>query len=336
MAEICEWKSDTSFDDKLERIDHYKIHREMLPFIGTQYNQTKILLVGESHYIKSYCELNDSIKKYYDIDWYLQPVPADFPDSWWFNTRTVVHNFLTKNRSRSHSMFRNPSNVMQEVWDLCDMCDSYAFDTCAYMNYFQRPASNEGETMDNTDQDNNVSLKTFNCVINAIGAKTVIFLSKTAYKQYVSSIRLSNNSTSVCFEYVNHPTCPHWYNERGKDKFTRILSELHPEIKKVSFLHYKREDVEKTIKNNTDWRIIKSVRWKTCEHQPMVKIYVGEKYVTEVVAYTVISHRKIGIGYLFDYRSIWIWDYDLKEYVTSADDDITDFCNKFVDLIKQI
>ena len=53
MAEINNWKSIKDYDDELKKIEHYKKHNEMLPYIGKHYKQARILLVGESHYVNN-------------------------------------------------------------------------------------------------------------------------------------------------------------------------------------------------------------------------------------------------------------------------------------------
>ena len=53
MAEIFEkeWYSLTDYDSELKKIRHYQLHPEMLPYIGRHYPQTRILILGESHYL---------------------------------------------------------------------------------------------------------------------------------------------------------------------------------------------------------------------------------------------------------------------------------------------
>ena len=43
------------YDNKLLEIDFYKnsrIHKLMLPYIGSEYEKYKVLIVGESHYLR--------------------------------------------------------------------------------------------------------------------------------------------------------------------------------------------------------------------------------------------------------------------------------------------
>lgn len=53
MAIINKWESSKEYDNELSKIEHFSKghHPEMTPFIGSHYNETGILLVGESHYI---------------------------------------------------------------------------------------------------------------------------------------------------------------------------------------------------------------------------------------------------------------------------------------------
>ena len=40
-----------NYDDKLEKLEWFKLHPQLKPFIGNNYDEYKILQIGESHYI---------------------------------------------------------------------------------------------------------------------------------------------------------------------------------------------------------------------------------------------------------------------------------------------
>ena len=45
-----------NFDDKLKEIEFYKnseTHQFMLPYVGSNYEEYRVLLVAESHYLKN-------------------------------------------------------------------------------------------------------------------------------------------------------------------------------------------------------------------------------------------------------------------------------------------
>ena len=53
MAQIFEkeWESIVDYDEQLKNVSHYRVHPEMMPFIGRNYPKTRILILGESHYV---------------------------------------------------------------------------------------------------------------------------------------------------------------------------------------------------------------------------------------------------------------------------------------------
>ncbi len=42
-----------NYDSELEQIPFYKFHPELLPFVGSRFNEYSILIVGESHDMRS-------------------------------------------------------------------------------------------------------------------------------------------------------------------------------------------------------------------------------------------------------------------------------------------
>ncbi len=65
MVIINSWESSQDFDSELSKIEHYskRHHPEMMPFIGSHYNKSRILLVGESHFY----EYNDNNNQEFEI-----------------------------------------------------------------------------------------------------------------------------------------------------------------------------------------------------------------------------------------------------------------------------
>ncbi|ERK51782.1 hypothetical protein HMPREF1552_00979 [Leptotrichia sp. oral taxon 879 str. F0557] len=54
--EIMKLKSSENYDAKLKEIEFYKdskIHQCMLPYVGFKYEEYKVLLVAESHYLEN-------------------------------------------------------------------------------------------------------------------------------------------------------------------------------------------------------------------------------------------------------------------------------------------
>lgn len=315
MAEIREWRSATSYDEELEKLNHYMKHPEMKPFIGTNYDAAKILLVGESHYIEDIDAATDAVKNYYNTGWYETPLCKDFPNQSWFNTREVVHNFSVLRRGKGHGMFRNPAVEMIKIHgNNKNLTDSDAFNHFAFMNYFQRPASQQGDSISNNDEDNAKAFETLNGVIDIIKPKKVIFLSKKAYTAYTS---FSGENHIDCFEktyWTVHPTAPSWHGNDGREKFDETVKDL-PIYLEDNIKQYSIEALKTEIEKQGIYNIVKTKKFGK-EESPTSQLYPKDVDIAKeiVIRFLENEKRRIGFGYRFDYRFIWAWDYDKKEY----------------------
>lgn len=52
--------NNVNYYDKLKNIEFFKIHPELIPYVGEKFDKYKILHVGESHYINQ----NENNEKY--------------------------------------------------------------------------------------------------------------------------------------------------------------------------------------------------------------------------------------------------------------------------------
>jgi len=227
--------------DKLAQIEHFKLHPEMLPYVGPQYERVKVLLVGESHYLgkcyeddKAFCD--DFLQNWYEngTDHFAWKSQGENPetDQEYFNTRIVVRNYLEHYRSRAHSMFRNPSVVFCDVISNMDpeiiINDSDAFSCFAFCNYFQRPEIKTGGSFDSTEQDDSKSAEIFNEIIKALDPSLVVFLSRKAYENYKNKLGQRIDDTFI--KAVAHPTSSWWNKENGacktgKEEFEDIIGD---------------------------------------------------------------------------------------------------------------
>lgn len=317
MANINDWKSCTDYDDDLSKIDHYKKHPEMMPYIGKHYNEARILLVGESHYCSD--KINHVEKEYLNNNWYNQKTPNDFTDKKYFNTRYVVENFLKGNRSRSHSMFRNPAKGLIEALDLTNenITDSEIFSACAFMNYFQRPEVNQGKTMKCTSEDKENAKYVFKSAVAILKPKLIIFLTQKSYDCYCEDEPINDNDKIYA---VSHPTCKHWYGENGLDKFINLVQKAN--IGDV-FERYRMPELSK-VKGEIEKRQYKIVYKRShSESDIKVKLYAKGEELNEIVWYFKSNNSRFGVGYLVKYNVIWIWNYDTKEYVDEKNSDVS-------------
>ena len=246
----------THYDKKLKQIDFYNIHPEYLPFIGEKYDEYKILLIGESHYIEQTQENEKYGLQYFADHWWDGSCTALSAESYagWYNTRNIVNNYLSGNRSRSHSIFTNVTKifsavVLKENISCISTSESQKYNYFSFMNFFQMPSIYEGTKFWNTilasaKKANNeplayqqwekcvqVSSDVLDHVIEILSPKLVVFTSKSAYDAYKKT-----NAKYAKEKFVvatPHPTSPAWYKTCkkyggicGKDLFANYLQEF--------------------------------------------------------------------------------------------------------------
>lgn len=338
MAKIVEWESNKEYDKKLSKIEHYrqKHHPEMMPFIGSHYKEAGILLIGESHYCSKYITEED--KSYLIKDWYNLPTPENFTDKEYFNTRYVLHNFLSLKRSKAHSMFRNPANSIINALELKNVSDSEAFNACAFMNYFQRPELETGGSINNNEKDNEVSYNVFIEVCNILQPKLVLFLSKDAFEEYKKQAEKHGYVDNSVVESFSHPTCSHWYGDNGRTKFESIIRKY---VEFNSFYSYNTYTAEfiKDKKPNS-FKYIEKGQNRFCNNTKTLRTYGSDESVTEIVVHTKAEGRQTGVGYVIHHNFIWIWDYDKKEYIDTNDVDnypgLKEMYTEFIGFIKEL
>ncbi len=320
MATISEWKSSTEFDEELSKIDHYRKnhHPEMTPFIGSHYKESRILLVGESHFYEYEKGNNaEKEKKYLNESWYVKPTPNGFSCKNNFNTREVIHNFLTRKRTKSHSMFRNPAKCVANVYKLENVSDSEAFNTFAFMNYFQKPALEAHKSINNNIEDNQVAFNTLISVCKVIKPEKVVFLSNKAYKCYNSVSALRKEILPTPVDLVYHPTSPYWNGKDGKEKFENILEKDKKQINFSRYEYYSNDKIKSAVQDMGKYIGCRAKRFR--KDKTTIRIYEKSNGVYEFAAHMLAGENKVGIGYNIEIQSIWIWDYFNKRYISESD-----------------
>ena len=332
MANIMnkDYESDTVYDNELRQIIHYKNHQEMLPFIGKKYSITRILLLGESHYV---CPKDKD--KILD-NWYEQEVDSRFEEPWWFNTRHVVNNYLCRRRSKAHSMFGNPAKALIEAWGLKDVNDSEAFTAFAFMNYFQRPAVRKGKSIIANEMDKKKAFENLKAVVNVIKPLKVIFLSRKAFMAFSE---FGEKLEGVeCIGWTKHPTSKYWNDCDGKDKFKKIVDEIaeRPEFMINGTLELDTAEGILKTKAEGKYFILEKRKKRFWEDYIGIRIYTekDENYVSEIAWYYQKEEKRIGIGYMVKTRIMWIWDYNQKKYLT--EDELSDDVKEKLEEIKGV
>lgn len=140
-------------------------------------NNKKLLLVGESHYLKETSDYHHDPER-----WYAGVSVSDKDDWGWIKTRNIISNGIqTKWGDRSKAIYRNIEKALFESL-MFEKKPLSAFTEVAFMNYFQRPAERTGKSIKVSQRDAEVSYAVFQSVINAIAPNIIIFTSSLAWQ----------------------------------------------------------------------------------------------------------------------------------------------------------
>ena len=210
-----------------DRAFYGELHPELMPYVGDNYDKTGILLVGESHYVE-----NADQAEFNALDWYNNPVPEEVENPFrkyisWFDTRKVIRRYMEHERGKGHKIFSDPAKCLMELKPEIEN-DCEAFTYYAFMNYFQRPALEEGKSINADENDKKYAADLFDKVLEVIKPKTVVFLSKKAYWDYMEWGKPTEGHKLYS---VSHPTSPWWYRnnnngECGRQSFKKILESV--------------------------------------------------------------------------------------------------------------
>lgn len=245
------------YDESLKQIEFYKIHPEYFPFIGDNFDEFRILQVGESHYIgqsDAYAPfgLEEFDKWWIDRcdDIYEHPDGDPETKCWgsWYNTREVMGRFLYKNQ-RNYSIFMNMIRAFDDTVGGLPKCDDekQKYHYFAFMNFFQMPSLYQGISFEDslykaakeTDDPAAVyiravekSCEVLDKVTEILQPNAVVFTSKAAYKAYCSHKGEMVKQDKRIINTV-HPCCS-WWNRpikrldgrTGRQELERALSDL--------------------------------------------------------------------------------------------------------------
>ena len=216
--------SSTEFDNDLAAIPHFERFPVMLPYIGPDYiapDHKKLLLIGESNYLPE----DSTIHK--DPDTWYEKSESDLTgvEFDWINCRGLLeYNHWERDRLR---IYRNLNSCLET---LPIAYTDRPISAIAYMNAFQRPATNSGESFEHCcqERDKVESLRVIESVISAIKPDLVVFVSKYAWDTIGSQIK-DDIKSSVVLDFVCHPSAHYYWDvenyAHGKQKFLTILKQ---------------------------------------------------------------------------------------------------------------
>ena len=248
----------TKYDAQLiNSIPFFQIHPEYLPFIGDHYEQYKILIVGESHYIGQTPDNEEYSIEYFMKNWWNQETNSPGYEKWadWYNTRGVLNSYLFGDRHRGHLIFTNlvkafSEKTLKKKIDSINIENSQAFHYLAFMNFFQMPSLFDGMKFWNSlvesgkkHNEPNLALSAWNkcslesawvldSIIDILRPNLVIFSSKSAYYAYLESKTTHSNDNNIYC--VPHAGSPYWNKgtkesngKTGKELFFEFLDKLN-------------------------------------------------------------------------------------------------------------
>jgi hypothetical protein len=247
---------ESMYDEKLKEIEMLQLHPTFLPYVGSLYEEYKILQIGESHYIGQTRENETYGIKYFE-KWWSEPCDELAKEyGGWFDTRhVVIDNFLDE-QNVSYRIFTN----FIESFSKIVLEDNFAYMTkeriplyryAAFMNFFQMPslydATSFYESLDKSAKlagDKSLagnmwdcavkhSVATVDAVIEIIKPRAIVFTSISAGNAYKENNGKYREDERMIF--TSHPAYPFTWNKKlkslggqtGKEVFEQGLKRIY-------------------------------------------------------------------------------------------------------------
>ena len=165
-------------EELAKKVPHFQKYPQMIPFIGTDYDKTQLLILGESHYLKEADYWR--IKLWYNSradEW----LPKGFTEEqvnwpgWYGDTHTAL--LVTK---KMHPIYSNLDAILRACEGPKELKSGLA--GCAYMNFFQRPAETNGDSIQDNKSDDIYAAQTLQCVCEVLQPTKIYFASSRSYK----------------------------------------------------------------------------------------------------------------------------------------------------------
>jgi hypothetical protein len=242
MEKLLNTDYDIEFQDK---ILHFTNYPELLPFVGKNWDTSKkILLIGESHYLK-YDELQNNTGIDYLNNWYSSNSKS-LGESFKKNIRTRNNVSLVEQgyeKERALNIYRNLRNTLLGLGLAGVDSDNGVFDKFCYYNYFQKPANDLGinklgRSIKALPEDNIFACKTLFKIVEILKPRTIIFVSKKSFQAFnqIYSLNKTFILDGIKIDFVPHAGRQWWNkesksygNRTGKTKFEDLVKECYSE-----------------------------------------------------------------------------------------------------------
>ncbi len=227
---------DISFNPELLKINHYQYYPQMIPFVGKNYKETRLLVIAESHYLPPKTEDFDPEKL--SNAWYeygKNPIPEIWENNpgKTVNLKEQVDSFNSENYEKKTYPAENALYWVYYTWTakivaadrwnnkghkifkiLQKSLKSERLMNCAFMNFFQRPvpAKKEGESIEKylTPYDIEVAGDTLQKVCEILKPDKIFFVSACAWKffeNYIKKKGLLNVCSDNSWQVIKMKDC---------------------------------------------------------------------------------------------------------------------------------
>jgi hypothetical protein len=210
----------TEFDDKLKQISIYRKYPQLLPLVGSHYNNQnkRVIFIGESHYLPKESTIHNQPNDWYDSN-------SSFlseTEKKWINTRK--NSGSGKNQKYKPKAYRIYQNIEKGILNsgFNPVVKDNMFRYCSYYNYFQRPAKT-GKSLNNTEKDDRVAIETFEMILSFLKFDFAFFVSKKAYNSFQRMKNFISLPQLIVIKSVPHPGSV-WWNRKSK-KYKNSIGE---------------------------------------------------------------------------------------------------------------
>ncbi len=329
-TDIDNW-IDTSFNSTLEDHNFFKLHKSLLPYIGSNYKKYKILHIGESHYLSQTIETEKYSIEDFNNRWWndeCTDILAESPN--YVDTRKVINNYLN-DKNGSYTIFTNvlksfsKAILKEEIINISkEHKQKYTY--FAFMNYFQMPSLHSGkgfwrslcdsaEAIGNPELalsvwDYTVSKSTeiVDYVIETINPNVIVFTSTSAGDAYKNSNGKYMNDKRVI--YTSHPAYPYtWYKPLSRFNGKRGVDVFEDNLRFIINNEPLPDQYYLENKNLSDTCLNFLICCYFGQSKDLLKAAIDRAYID------MASHTLIGLN---NYNEKWYYRYETYNLISKA------------------
>ena len=201
--------------EELKKIPHFVKYPQMIPFVGNDYDKTRLLVLGESHYLPKGEEWRASKWYEYSInEWLSAEFNVDKSEIFENENQWIGWTYTIGDvQNRVHRVYKELESALRASGR---PEFNSGLNASAYMNFFQRPAEKEGEQIRNTLKDNCYAAEKLQCVCSVLKPTKIYFASTRAYKglgTFINQKQLQVTMAISPFPFENVGRIKGWFND---------------------------------------------------------------------------------------------------------------------------